>query len=352
MGCYNSKHCDEIIINTDFYKFRIGTFYIDISNLFIKNNYINEIINYFFGDYNGYTMDILCIQGIKDINMYNNIIKKFDEYIEEYNKCISYNNQINLYYYPTIKYSDKDTTTKLWSISNDNYNYLITDKIIISKYEILFSMDENHNIIKFNKNINIKTVTINFNNNIISIFNIDLSNNTLTNKDKICLIKKTFDKYKIQVENYSKEFSDIINRNIYLFCGNLGINEIEDNTINQKYIDLIVKLNIIDIFRYVMGIKNKIDLLKYNFSTNILCSRNTFIFMFIDNVLEQDNYNYISKIVYEKYGIVIIDSHIDNYMNNNFIHYPTNCILLLKKRWINNNNNKTSVYKQINFNKQ
>ena len=70
--------------------------------------------------------------------------------------------------------------------------------------------------------------------------------------------------------------------------------------------------------------------------------------MFIYNKFEQDNYNVLSKIIYNNYGLVIIDSYIDTYMDDNFSNYPTSCILLLDKKWENKNkNDNISVYKQI-----
>ena len=255
MGCYNSKIYDKSIITNNFYNFKICTFYIDISNLFIKNNYLEQIINYYFDCNNEYYIDLLCIQGIGDIYLYNIIINKFNKYLEKYN--INKINKSNLYYYPYIKNSNNNTLTR-WNVSNDTNNIINFNKLIISKYEIICSMEKYYDSDNLNHNLNIHYITIKFYNNLISCCNINILDIDINyNTNIIKFIKDTFNMYKKQVNNIENNLNNNIERKLYFFCGNIGIKEIQNNKINNNYSSFIIKLKLLDIFRYISGIKIK-----------------------------------------------------------------------------------------------
>ena len=76
-----------------------------------------------------------------------------------------------------------------------------------------------------------------------------------------------------------------------------------------------------------------------------------FLYIDVENNIDYDNYTKISNMIYKKYGIIIIDSYIDKYMNNIFINFPTNCIILFDKKWETSKKiNNKSIYKKISFN--
>jgi hypothetical protein len=357
MGCTDSKPIIDDI-SSDFYQLKISTFLVDIDSTFMKDINIEKILTYFFGDKNKSGIDILCIQGINNNNVYKDIIKEFKRYVKEYNKEHKYNEHIVLYYYPyDSKRKDGESTSSgdqsdgTWSLTDksteDQGSY---NKLIISRYEILFFIEEKyykkthsklHSI--HNATPNIQSITVDFNNILLNIYNINfLEGKTLLgNNSNTIQLKYLFDLMKvhkkqatefIKIKNL-REKDKLIDRGINIICGNFNINEIRNNVVNKEYVKMIRRMNAIDVFRYVTGIRNKNDFVNNVYNTNVIFSRNSYLLLSVDENTKLDDVNALSKIMYNKYGIIVINSIIDEYMKYNFINYPTEATILFKRDW-------------------
>jgi hypothetical protein len=359
---------------------RICSFNVNMNNTFTKKKNINTIINYFFKDHNEYKMDVMCLQEINNIDIHRDIIKCFERKVIELNNWLPDNNKINLYYYP---YSSRDSNSFTDNSSTNNETWSLTEKssdnkssyskLIVSRHKSIIYIEDNQNvksprklkslnkslrigkIIDNHKNNKFQVINININNIIISIYNVDMFEYSIFNNIDYCNGFKKIERFininKQEVINYCNINQDIKYRDIHVLCGQFNINEVKNNVINKTYKKLIKNLNCVDIFRYVTGMRGR-NSLKNKYDTNILFSRNNYVLLSTDIKEKLDDVNILSKKLYDEYGLVIIDTFINNYIKDIFINFPTEVIMLLKKDWdckINRITRKNMIYKSVSF---
>ena len=361
MGCTSSKQQR----NNNLPSIRICSFCVDTSNTFNKYDNITKMVDYYFTRHNGKNMDIMALQGIDSVDIYQNIIKSFDKKIKDQNSTLSDADKITLYYYPFVNNPlGPEDEYETWSLSDktteEHRNYT---KLFISRYEILMTIEDtdykkkshnksynfangtnNDNIqysIQDNPQDKLHVININVNNIIVSIYNVDIvGEHGITSNEyneRIKKLNKFIDINTKELFNYCQlnEKSLIDDRHIHIICGNFGINEIKNKSVNKSYVRLIKKMQSIDIFRYVTGLRGK-NSLQYKYDTNIFFSRNNYILMKVcDEINKLDDFEGMGQILYENYGIFLVDAHIEKDVSDIFIHYPTEVVILFKDNWGN-----------------
>jgi len=358
MGCVNSKQLN----NSNLLSVRICSFCVDMSNTFNKYDNIIKIVEYYFTSQNGKNMDVMALQGIDNTDIYENIIKAFDKKMKDINSTLGNSDKITLYYYPFVNNPlGPDDDYETWSLSDktteEHRNYT---KLFISRHEILMN-NRGHRLQKksHNKSYNFADVTnedntqdklhvinINVNNIIVSIYNVNIAGeHGITNNEyneRIKKLNRFIDINTKELSNYCQlnSKSTIDDRYIHIICGNFGINEIKNKSVNKSYVRLIKKMQSIDIFRYVTGLRGK-NSLQYKYDTNIFFSRNNYILLKVyDEINKLDDFEGMGQILYENYGIFLIDAHIEKDVSDIFMHYPTEIVILFKDKW----GNKKQIY--------
>ena len=356
------------------YPLKITSFCVDMSNTFDKVKNINKIANYFFSENNGKNIDVLCLQRINTIDIYKTIIKTFKKKVNSLNK--KNNKETTLHYYPydydqnisDDKTSDSNNDYETWSLSDrttaDKSSY---GKLIISRYESVLYVEDNMyttygsdnkntNIskkfdkntktnesnflgmfLKNKKNTKNQAVNIKIKNIIVSIYNIDIAEqlSNIEFSKNIEKITSFISTNNAQVKMYCRSHPTIQSRSIHVLCGNFGIKEVKNNIMNKIYIRLVNLLNGIDAFRYVLGIRGvKNNNLDKKHNTNIMFTRNNFIFITSKIKDRLDNLKNISEKMYLDYGLVTIDAYIDDNLDEFFINYPTNVLVMIDPNWV------------------
>jgi len=381
MGCVNTK----LIEDNSTFSFRVSTFYVDMSNTFAKDKNISELVEYFFTNHNGYEMDIMCLQGIANIDVCKDIIKSFKKKVNIINNKIKTNNKLELYYYPHDNNNNTSTDEyETWSLSDQTSDDESTyGKLIISRHKSIIYIEDNKyikrdnrtkllkrmntlsyitNISRQENNDKIQVINVCIEGIIISVYNVNIAqgfnDSNIEYNDRIKNLNNFIDVTSQEILSYCNinGTTNFDNRSIHLLCGNFNINEMKNNSINKSYVKLIKKLNAIDIFRYVTGMRGK-NSLKIKYDTNILFSRNNYLLMHVNNIDKLDDVKAIGKELYDEYGILIIDANINHFVKNLFIHFPTDAVILIKKEWTNKSivvsnsrdQNEEIMYKNIDF---
>jgi hypothetical protein len=339
-----------------------------MSNTFNQHDNIIKIVEYYFTPQNEKHMDVMALQGIDSVDIYENIIRLFDKKMKEINSMSVDSEKITLYYYPyKTDLLGQDNEYETWSLSDktteEHHNYT---KLFISRHEILMtiedteykkkSRDKSYNftdILNYdNTQDKLHVININVNNIIVSIYNVNIvGDHIITNaeyNDRIKKLNRFIDINTKELGNYCQldEKSTIENRDIHIICGNFSINEIKNKSVNKEYVRLIKKMQSIDIFRYVTGLRGK-NSLQYKYDTNIFFSRNNYILLKVkDDINKLDDFESMGQILYENYGIFLVDAHIDKEMADMFIYYPTEIVILFKDTWSNNNKVRDNNYVQ------
>lgn len=381
MGCTSSKNINTENNNkntsnndaSDMFPLKISSFYVDMSNTFAKDKNIDRLIKYFFHIEHDKSIDIMAIQGINSMLIYRDIVRAFMAKAEEANT--------KLYFYPFNPNDFNDTDSyDTWSLSDKTTDEVAAyNKLFISRYEPLIYIEDTEYINKNKRTVvskeklssfefinNIKVdmydklhiININVNGIIVSVYNVnildDIEVNISNYNDRIKKIKRFIDVNTKEIDNY-RRFNDthIDNRYIHIICGNFNINEIKDNIVNKSYKKLIKKLNSVDMFRFVMGIRDKNDL-KYRYDTNIFFSRNNYILLFMNNITKLDDFIKLGEIIHKEHGMFITDSHIYSDMSELFMNYPTEISIILDGKWINKrkvsfDEEDGTTYKNIEF---
>lgn len=365
MGCKNTKQSDNS--NSTTFPFRMSSFYVDMSNTFAKDKNINRLVEYFFTKHNNYEMDVMCLQGIESISIYKDIVRAFKKKINEINKH-NPDNTTEIYFYPYDNNSASSDEYETWSLSDqtsdDESAYC---KLIISRHKSIMYIEDNkytkklgrrksfkrmntlsyfNDLSSNNKNEKIQVVNMNINGIIISVYNISITlgfnGSNMEYNDKIKNLNNFIDVNNQEILNYCNlDNNNLDNRSIHFLCGSFGINEMKNNSVNKSYVTLVKKLHTIDIFRYVTGIRGK-NSLKYKYDTNILFSRNNYLLMHVDNIDKLDDIKTLGKEMYRNYGVVVIDTNINQFVRDLFIHFPTDAVVLFDKEWRKKKNNSTN----------
>ena len=373
MGCINTK----LVAEDNTFPFRVSTFYVDMSNTFAKDKNISELVEYFFASHNGYEMDVMCLQGIANVDIYKDIIKFFKRKTNEHNNKIKTNQKLELYYYPHDNNNNTSTDEyETWSLSDQTSDDESTcGKLIISRHKSIIYIEDNKyikrdkrakslrrmntlscvtNISNQNKNDKIQVINICVQGIIISIYNVSMTQsfngNNIEYNDRIKNLNNFMDVTSQEILSYCNinGNNNFDNRCIHILCGNFNINEMKNNSINKSYVRLIKKLNAIDIFRYVTGMRGK-NSLKIKYDTNILFSRNNYLLIHVGNIDKLDDVKAIGKNLYDEYGILIIDTNINQFMRDLFIHFPTDAVILFKKDWKNKNTGSVDDQNEMEY---
>ena len=356
----------------DFCPLRIATLYVDLDESINKKSKIATIVEYFMKPYAGYKLDVLCLQGIRNIKIMRELVFAFKQTIEKYNDDLrnGYNDAIYLEYYPDIEVSTKESNDIYWSTSEGKSVSEYYDKLIISRHRILHSAnvhigsDYNRNFPNINskfgpKNNNIlcnnsdsdeisniykyvQVVNLNVDGTFVSIYNVELDDNSIgisntkERKRQIQSIKRIVD------ENRQRcLISDLrqfvhgdctyiaCNRDIHVVTGMFHINELKNNSLSSEYTKMCSTINGFDVNRWVMHLKKEVK----SCESCIRFTKDTFTMMVSKGVMSASDEQARSHKLYEDHKVVIISSHIAKSVvdMNKFTNYPEDTIFMMYK---------------------
>lgn len=311
-----------------FVDIKIGTFNINLNQAIYQDDKIEILIHLMSN------IDILCLQNIYDIKTAKILIKKI------------LSNNKNLYIYPgQIKNSNFQSTRIIQNTFSDSTGENTTkfNNITISKYPFIncacVAISD-----QFNKSNFINITNINFNNIIISIYNVALQSD-FTSISNINIREQQIDNI-IKIINDNKEnikkdelFKSYNNYDINIMCGNLNINEFKNNSLNTEYLSTLNKLKGLDIYRFIKSI-NSSNIVKspVNIINNTM--RQDYILLLLDNIAQfglhneiKDNNNEtiiilenIKNYIFEKYRIIVKENYIKRQIDY-FINFPIISVL-------------------------
>lgn len=358
----------KVKIPKNFKLIKISSFNVDLRNTINLNNKINAIISYISSNYKNKLIDIIGLQGFCDnVSLYV-FISEFKKY------CI--NNNLKFFLAPSfnhIKPSKTDSiiipskkminsyfrSTEYKNIINcDNKSnnskrnakskqHKIIHNIIISKFPIMNIMySELDDKTDMDDILGIRTVigvNVLINNKIVSIYNVTLSKdigsaNISNSHVRTTELDTLGDIIKKNVEYITKKkFNKYNKSNIHLILGAMNINEINDDEIDDEYIDLIKNRNYIDIFRHLNS--NALG------HTTIFMERSNYVLIYLandihnvkkfayKNFMDNKSESKLINILFKRYDIYFFDNYVvknENDDDTSIIHYPIECIFMMK----------------------
>lgn len=370
-------------IYSKFCPLRVVTLNADIDESINKNDKINTIIEYFMKPCYGYYVDIMCLQGIRNVRILTEIVTAFKKRINKYNKKNA--NTIDLEYYPDIDVSKKDDNNIYWSTSESDDDITYYDKLVISRHNILqtadvpipinngdimnpihtddvrlmintVDSDDISNVYKYAQVVNLSIHGI-----FVSIYNVDLENdsigisNTKERRQQLRDIKKIIDinrqrslDERVRQCRYNKQYDhtsyknttmseDIAaNRDIHIVTGMFHINEIKNNALSPEYTRMCNILNAFDTHRWIAALRRNTNF----YESNVRFTKDTYTLLISKNVTSYTNIHSRSHKLFEEHKIVIISSFIaKNIVDmNNFTNYPEDTLFMLYKPDLINSN--------------
>jgi hypothetical protein len=374
MGNICEKNKIMMFEYNDFCPLRIVTLNADIDESINKKSKIDSIIEYFMKPYNGYYIDVMCIQGIRNVRIIKEIVSSFKHRIEKYNDDIriSFGKSIYLEYFPDITVSDKNDNDIYWSTSESGDNITYYDKLIISRHSILQSADVpicgnksdifHKNDIKLMTNTidsddisnmykYIQIVNLNVDGTFVSIYNIELGydsigiSNTKERRQQIHDIKNIIDANRIHSLNeetrqfiYGDNTFISCNRDIHIVTGIFHINEIKNSTLSSEYIRLCTSLNCLDMHRWIASLRKDTQF----YESNVRFTKDTYTMLISKNVTTHPDSMSRSQKLFEVHKCVIINSTIPKHIvdMNQFSNYPEDTIIMMYRPNIELFNNK------------
>lgn len=314
-----SINISKIKVPNDHLLLKIATINVELYNFITARERVEQIIQYIFKN----KLDIICLQGITDLNIGIILIRKIKE------RCMKKN--IILHFSPSLEEIDIINDTRLSSKkmfeiswgktqSKNLQNKLFIKNIIISRYpiseHIFEELDKETDIDDL---LGIQTLVganINIENTIVPIYCTSLSKDIKTTDIINNDVRKTeIDEICNFIRSKKHKYS--------LILGSFYINEINDNEPNQEFLNMVQNHKIIDIYRY----KNDNN---PGFTTRHM-ERHQYIFILLRKMKIFDDYEKLLNYIYKKYGVHFIEC----YVNNEILigkNYPIECIFMIQKK--------------------
>lgn len=301
---------------------------------------IEDTINYVFSSFKKKEIDIICLQGVYDYNSANIIVK---EIINRSNEM-----KIKFYFAPDFDdiniSSSQSVSKRSRSRSKTDSRKIKIQNIIISRYPIISTIfgeidDKNdfddiigvHTIISANISIfgNIITVHNTYLSKDIRTANIINSDIRQSELDAVfAIIEQNRDNIKYN-EIYKKT-------DIEFLVGAININEMNNNELNEEFINIISDRHLVDIFRYLndedFGYTNTTDeRLNYIFMllTDDMYDENS---KFKKKIESLDNQSDLLNIIFDRFKIYFLDSYVRNDINiqGRANNYPIETVFMIK----------------------
>lgn len=312
------RSASKIKIPSDHSLIKIASVNVDLYNFITAKERIALIVRYIFKS----KCDVICLQGISDLNIGIALVKQI--------KKTSIKKGPKIYFSPlfddiNISTEQEISSKKMFDISwgakqsKNLCNKLFVKNIIVSKYpinDIIFTeLDKETDIDDLLGAQTLVGAVITVNGSNLPIFcaslskdikTTDIINNDVrrTEMNEICACIKSR-KYKYNI-----------------IAGSFNINEIINNEPNQEFIEMIKTHKLIDIYRYKNDNEN-------GFTTNHM-ERLQYIFILLKKNKQYDNINELTNYVYKKYGMYFIECSV----NTDIIlgkNYPIECTFMIKK---------------------
>ncbi len=374
MGATASKKSNDKIISDlsiikipkNFVMLKIASYTINLKKSINVDTKIKSLVSYITSTNKNKGIDIICLQGVYDVEslyefiryyktycLENNIVvyfaPNFDHITPDSNTSTSKNgpntstNAINsansrkmatLSFNATIKgnHFDKDSIV---------HNKQIIQNIIISKYpidSIIYSeLDDDTDMDDI---LGIQTLigaNIVIENNLISVYNFELckdikSAKIINNSVRVTEIDKAFQIINKNQEDISK--TKFVKTDIHLICANLNIVETENSNINPEFMGLIEKNQCVDIFRYKF-IEEPGYTTCYNERFNYILLRLTSDLYdksseFYDKFQKVESIKELLNVLFKRYNIHFIDYNVIKFKGN--ISYPIECCFILNTK--------------------
>jgi hypothetical protein len=306
---------------------KIGSYNINLNDSINRSEHIKNIVNYVFSEISSITLDVICLQGMRDRKLMRTIMKEIYKVSQKNKKPVDIIPKLN---FKNIGSCDSNTYKML--MSYDETDYSDNTNMIISRYPIISS---SYKILHSNKTLLIANISID--DYIISIYNTELTcdylgiSNSLIRKKEIEDIKSEMNINLINLEKINNSLNQYQNKyiikNINFLCGILNINEIINDNINPELLHFLSILNAVDIFRIM---EENIEILDL-YNNNSKNTRDCYILAIIDSIdIIQTNKYLINKLSKNHNTNIIAYYIVETFKSNDY--YPIEIILLLNQQ--------------------
>ena len=329
---------------TNFFNLNICTFNTRLSQSVNYKNKIDELIDFIEKS----DLDIICLQGIRDIKILKIIAKKLFVFNKE-SKGTSFSifPVIDSFYFQhndQIDHNSDDIIKITWSNSND-VSLCNIDCLIISKYDIISGTKSE--IRGYEKEKYAFVANINVRGILVSIYNVSLTGDFIgtTNgpvrKHQIRQLKLivSANSDKLKTDNCYSEYDK---KNIHIISCLGCIQELFNGEINDEYLLFTRTLKVIDIYRYIQSLKNVVAN-NMNDSTNIEGYRSNYMLLYCEDLQTP---NQISEKIYNDHKIVIINSIITKLLKS-YEDYPVITTFLVEKSMLNISRRTESIISSV-----
>jgi uncharacterized pyridoxamine 5'-phosphate oxidase family protein len=358
MGSKVSKHKHKHKIITDYSKvsipnnyviIKISSYNVNITNTVSLSNKIKNILIFIVSKFKEKDNDVICLQGVYDSVATMELVSEIRKYIVEYN--------VNFYFAPEFDNIIYNSNSNKISITRSKHSHVSKlnhinntqniefQNIIISKYPIVSSI---YGTLSNNLNeivTNTKTVigaNITVNNNLISIYCVELSANVETaNIDNRYVRQKELYKLNDIIQNNITNINNISfdifrKTDIHLIAGTFHINDI-NNMSNEEYHETLQNYKFVDIFRCLHDYT-------IHGHTDISNKRIDYIFIYLTDDMYDEKSDYFNKIqkietasellklLFERYKIHFIESYVRTDVSHNFSspNFPIETVIMVK----------------------
>jgi len=358
MGLKSSKHTQKhitdytkVTIPPNYLLLKISSYNINIKNTINLSNKVKNILIFIVSTFKEKSSDIICLQGINDYKAANELVKEIKKYMGIYNT--------NFYFAPefdNINVSSNNNKLSINKSTSKPHSHLSKNteqdrnshvqNIIISKYPIISSIFGTLSKNLIDDITTIKTVigaNISINNNVISIYCTELSDNLeAADIDNRFIREKELEELNTIIQNNitkilsTPEFVNLNKTDVHFVIGTLYINDI--NTFNEEYQNMLQTFKFIDIFRclhnydtdigYTCISNKRIDYI-FLYLTDDIYDKNSVYYNDIQNI---DSTPKLLNLLFKRYKIHFLESGVRtdisyNYSSNN---HPIETIIMFK----------------------
>ena len=366
---------NKIIIPDNTVLIKICSLNIGIADDINRSDDINIITSYIFNKINNVEADIICLQGINNLELARHLTKSIQNYSTKHKIAIEIipnlgtdsRNSSHFSRLSEIKKNNNIEESKKnnnigeskknnnieESKKNNNIEELIKDdiiffdKLIISRYPIISNYyDFIINDKKSSKNT-ILMANINVHKYIFSIYNVSLSydytgiSNSHIRSEEVDFIKKSIksNSKKIVKDNLNSNYDPLIFKDIHIICGKFYVPEFKYKNFNQELALITRKLKAIDIHRFVN--KDYSDKSSKGESSLKVENKTDYIMFLLLKYKNDIDIDKLDKLINKNYDINFVMSYIVQNVNIN-ANSPLETILLL------NLQNRKSLSETIN----
>ena len=358
MGIKSSKHptksitdYTKVTIPPNYIMLKISSYNINIKNTVNLSNEIKNILIFIVSSYKEKNNDIICLQGINDYKAATELVKEIKKYMKQYN--------VHFYFAPEFDdvYANSRSTKLSVNRSANSRSHLSRNtentrnsqvqNIIISRYPIQSSIFSKLSDKLVDDITNIKTVigaNININNNLISVYCTELSDNLeAANIDNKFIREKELEELNVIIQgNINKIKSEPVydkmhKTDIHFVIGTLHIDD-DSVSLNEEYQNMLSNFKFTDIFRclhtydvnmgYTSVSNRRMDYILLYLTDDVYDPTSPYY----NDIQNVDSTSKLLNILFRRYSVHFLESSTREDVSQNYSssNYPIEVVMMVK----------------------